>query len=363
MKLIKFIFLSLICFVPFSLQAMDHSKPLMLKDKFYKEHWEQHFLFEDGTFVTAKFLVANFPWPVGKDHGIMIATIVEPDGKRTIIKNGRNLGEWGFSAEKFDLFIHTHRLKSDNEIHDLYVGSKEGNEVSNRVVSKEIPLDHRKYKNKAGYIEASIYLPYMEGEGAWQLFQKKDKTFKRGAGKIQGFASHVVINGRINEVLKSWLRISGLTEADEADKPIPFISAMTYPNGEQDIIVSLKKANGEIVQFSEVMLDYKNIVKEGKKSSYPTLIKATAKNGEESLHGTITFTREIDHFNINDHMNFFERTFAKSRGSVSNYRYVADYDLTYQTAEGSQRLTGQALSEYADILPPKKKKSKRKKRR
>lgn len=363
MKLIKFIFLWLICLVPFSLQAMDHSKPLMLKDKFYKEYWEQHFLFEDGTFFTAQFLVANFPWPVGKDHGIMIATVVEPDGKRTIIKNGRNLGQWGFDTEKFDLFIHTHRIKATGDEHELYVGRKEGHEIFNSVTSPFAPLEHAKYENKKGYVEGAIYLPFMTGEGAWQLYQEDDKTFKKGHGKVQGFGSHVVINGRINEMLKSWLRISGLVVAGEADKPIPFISAMTYPDGKQDIIVSLKKANGELVQFSEATLDYKNIVKEGKKSSYPTLIKAIAENGEESLRGTITFTRKIDHFNINEHMNFFERSFAKSRGSVSNYRYIVDYDLTYQTAEGSQHLTGQALSEYADILPPKKKKSRRKRKR
>ncbi len=96
LKLVKRVVVFLSCLLSFSAQAMDHTKPQLLDDKYYKEYWEQHFLFDDGTFVTSQFLVANFPWPVGKDHGIMVATVVSPDGKRTIIKNGRDLGKWGF---------------------------------------------------------------------------------------------------------------------------------------------------------------------------------------------------------------------------------------------------------------------------
>lgn len=362
MKLVKLFLISLFCLIPYSLQAMDHTKPLMLQDKFYKEYWEEHFLFDDGTFVTAQFLVANFPWPVGKEHGIMLATVVTPDGKRTIIKNGRNFGEWGFDAHKFDIFIHNHWLKSKDGVYEFYMAAGDKSKVTNRVTSAIAPLDHARFENKAGQLESSFYLPYFEGEGTWQIFQDIDKPLKAGAGKVQGFATHVVINGRLEGLLKGWLRMSGLRGND--DQPVPFLSAMTRADGTEDIILTLKSGKADLTKFTEVKLDYKDIINGDDRSSSPTRIDVKARNGKETVTGTIHFKRKIDHFNISDHLNFFEGSFAASRASVTNYRYIADYDLIYTTEGGeSQHLTGQALSEYADILPPKREKKKKRRRR
>ncbi len=341
--------------------AMDHTKPQLLEDKFYKEYWEQHFLFEDGTFVTAQFLVANFPWPVGKDHGIMIATVVSPEGERTIIKNGRNPGEWGFDPDKFSIFIHTHRLKSENGVFDLHLGSDDGNAVNATFTSKIPSFDHEKFTRKKGSMKSSVYLPFFEGSGQWQIYQGKDKPLKKASGKIQGFATHTITTGRLETVLKNWLRVNGLGRED--GQAVPFLSARELPDGTRDIILALKKPDGTITEFSNVTIDYRDIKKEGKYSSYPTIIKVKGEKGAESLSGTIRLSRKIDHFNIYDHLNFFERSFAMSRASVTNYRYIADYDLDHVTASGIQKLTGKALSEYQDILQPRKKKKKRKRRR
>ncbi|MBL4894962.1 MAG: hypothetical protein JKY59_08890 [Emcibacter sp.] len=362
MKLIKFIIVSLICLLPFSLLAMDHSKPQMLKDKFYKEYWEQHFLFEDGTFITSQFLVANFPWPVGRDHGIMISTVVSPDGKRTIIKNGRNFGKWGFDTEKFDLFIHTHRLKSTGNKHDIHVGTVGRNVIDITGSAAIPPLDHQRHQRKKDYMETSFYLPYFKGDRNWRVQYDEKQPFEVGKGKVQGFGTHVIFNGRVEGLLQNWLRISGLSSVDDAsdkNRLVPFLSAQTRSDGRQDSLLTLKNAANDVISFSDITLTYKNIIQATKKSSYPTVIEITAKNDTGSLTGTIRFTRKIDHFNIMDHLNFFERTFAKSRASIANYRYIADYDFSYVTAEGTQKITGKALSEYKDILSPKKKKKKR----
>lgn len=362
MKLVKLIIVSLICLLPFSIHAMDHSKPQMLKDKYYKEYWEQHFLFEDGTFVSSQFTAANFPWPVGKEHGIMVATVVTPDGKRSIIKNGRNLGKWGFDPKKFNIFIHTHRLKSEGDKYDFYVGTAGRNEVKATGKMNIPSIDHVRIKNKKGYMESSIYLPYFEGEGSWKIRPDKKQPFKTGAGKIQGFGSHVIFTGRVEGLLRNWLRVSGLQREDN-NQPVPFLSAIGNADGIQNVTLTLKNAEGELTSFSDIEIEYKDFKQWEKKSSYPTVIEVTAKNGKESLTGTIRFTRKIDHFNINNHLNFFERAFVRSRASVSNYRYIADYDLSYVTEEGTQKLTGKALSEYQDIVPPKKKKKQKKRRR
>ena len=362
MKIIKIFMASLMLFLPVSLQAMDHSKPLMLQDDFYKEYWEQHFLFEDGSFVTNQFLVANFPWPVGKDHGIMITTVVSPDGKRTIIKNGRGPDEWGFDKEKFDLFIHVHRLKSQGNKHEIHIGTKDGNRVNVTVTSPGVPLDHQRYDKKKRYMESSFYMPFVTGQGQWSVLDEETQAFVSGGGKVQGFGTHVIFNGRVEKLLKNWLRVSGLW-AEGKDQPVPFLSSIKRADGSEDTLLTLRNADNDIAKFSNITLKYKDIKKGNNHSTYPTVIEVTARNDKASLIGTIRFTRKIDHFNINEHMNFFERNFAESRASVANYRYIADYDLSYVTEKGSTKLTGKALSEYKDILPPKKKKNKRRKRR
>ena len=98
----------------------------MLEDGNYTEYWEQYFYLSDGSLVTSQFLVANFPWPVGKDHGIMLGTLVTPEGKLYTIKNGRDLGKWGFNNDTFDMFIHTHRLKSTTNGYNLHLENTMG---------------------------------------------------------------------------------------------------------------------------------------------------------------------------------------------------------------------------------------------
>lgn len=348
--------------------AMDPVKPSLLEDEYYKEYWEQHFLFDDGTFVTSQFLMANFPWPVGKDHGIMIATIVGPDGTRSIIKNGRDLGEWGFDEDKLNIFIHTHRIKNEGGKHHILVGKKEYNQVEAFVTSSVPPLDHNPYKGKKGIMESSFYLPYFKGQGKWRYRPGEDQPYIEGTGNVQGFGTHVLFTDRVEKLLANWLRVSGLTSDEH--QIVPFLSAMDRADGSQDIILTLKGAkgsrdndkSGDLIHFNDIRLDYRKIRKGEDGSSFPTVINLSGQSAAGSLRGTIQLTRKIDHFNINDHLNFFEKSFASTSAVVINYRYIAEYDLTYTTGTDIQHFTGQALSEYKDILPPKKKKKKRKKR-
>lgn len=361
MKSVRLLLMAMAFYLPFNLHAMDHTKPEMLPDEHYKEYWEQHVLFEDGTFVTSQFLVANFPWPVGDDHAIMVSTVVTPDGRRTIIKNGRNPGEWGFDKEKFNLFIHTHRIKEENGLHEVHLGADDKNEVNMRGRTEISPLKHKRFEEDDAFMEAAIYQPYLEGEGNWAILQEDGVSFVKGAGKLQGFATHVKLNAPLEDLIDSWLRVSGLE--GETAQPVPLLSAVERPDGGKDIVLTLKGVDGSITEFKDVRLKYKKMIKAEKKSSYPSVIEVTAHGGGRKMTGTIRLTRKIDHFNITDHLNFFERGFAQSRASVSNYRYIADYDLTLASATDKQVIRGKALSEYADVIAPKEKKIRRSPRR
>lgn len=361
-KPVTTVFVFLIFMLPFSLQALDYTRPQMLKDKYYKEYWEQSFLFEDGTLVSSQFLAANFPWPVGKEHGIMVASVITPDGKKTIIKNGRNLGGWGFDPEKFNIFIHTHRLKSDGDTYDFHIGTVGRNVVNATGKMNLAALDHGRIENKKGFMESSIYLPYFQGKGNWKMQLEKKKPLETGSGKVQGFGIHALYTQPVQKLLRSWLRVNGLQREDN-DQPLPFLSAIEKTDGSYDIVFTLKNAAGEITRFSNVNLEYKEIKAGKKKSTFPAVIEVKAENEGESLSGVIRLTRKIDHFNFNDHLNFIERSFTRSRASIINYRYIADYELSYVTASGTQNLSGKAFSEYQDVQPPKKKKKSRRKKR
>lgn len=362
LKWVVGLILSLVCLLPFSLQAMDNTKPLMLKDKYYKEYWEQFFLFEDGTFVSSQFTVANLPWPVGKEHGILVATVVSPEGERTVIKNGRNPDKWGFDPEKFDLTLHTHRLKREGDAYDFHIGTK-GKNVYDIIGKTEVPaLENGRIVDKKGYLESSVYLPYFEGTGSWKVRPDKNQPFASGEGKVQGFGIHVLFTGRVETLLKSWLRVNGL-RSEANSQPLPFLSAIENLDGSHTTTLTLKKTTGEVIHFTDITVEYKDFKEGKKKSTYPTVIELKAVHGGETLSGTIRLTRKIDHFNITEHLNFLERSFTRTRASVTNYRYIAEYDLSYVTAEGPQKITGKALSEYQDIQAPKTKKTGRKKRR
>ena len=102
---------------------------------------------------------------------------------------------------------------------------------------------------------------------------------------------------------------------------------------------------------------------EDNKATRPTSIEIFAKSEKGTLKGTVTFTKKLNHFNLTEHLNFFEKTFAKSSPIVANFRYLGDYNLTYSTSMGEKTLTGKALSEYTDILPAKKVTKKRRRNR
>ncbi|MBL4603966.1 MAG: hypothetical protein JKY84_14570 [Emcibacteraceae bacterium] len=342
---------------PSSAQMSD--VPIMSDEKNYTEYWEQYFYLSDGSLVTSQFLVANFPWPVGKKHGIMLGTLVTPDGKLYTIKNGRKLGEWGFSEKSLDMFIHTHTLKRNSDGFNHHLENTMGI-VDLSLTSHQAPINHKRYSSEDGYIETSIYAPSMTGFGNWQLgpeagFDPNGPV--HNADNVTGFGVHVTMTDKVDKLITNWTRILGLGN----DGPKPFLSAITRPDGKQDIILKLFDGNLEIDSFSDIDIKYQDMTKE-KNATYPKSIKISAKGENGTLKGTIKFTKKLAHFNLTEHLNFFERTFAKSSPVVTNFRYVADYDLVYKTSSSEKNLKGKALSEYTDVTPAKRAKAKKRRR-
>ena len=363
MRFISFFisFVAAIYFSSFSASAnsLNHLKPLMLEDKNYTEYWEQYFYLSDGSLVTSQFLVANFPWPVGKDHGIMLGTLVTPEGELHVIKNGRDLGEWGYDKNALDLFIHTHRLKASENEYSVHLENTMA-VVDLQLTSNQPSIDHNKFSSDNGSIETSYYSPSLTGNGNWQLGSEAGYD---PAGPVHnvdhatGFGVHVVMTEKVDQLIRNWARVVGVGK--ESIKP--FLSSITRPDSNEDIIFKLFDGNKTLDEFSDVSLEYKNITKE-KDASYPNTIDISAKGKKGTLEGTFKYSKKLSHFNLTDHLNFFEKSFATSNPVVSNFRYLVDYNLVYKTSEGEKVLTGKALSEFTDILPAKKAPAKKRRR-
>lgn len=361
LKLFFVSFLATFWFTVSSVYAhdLDHRKPMMLEDKNYTEYWEQFFYLSDGSLVTSQFLVANFPWPVGKEHGIMLGTIVTPEGELYVIKNGRDLGKWGYNENALDFFIHTHRLKALKDGYSVHLENTMGI-VDLQLTSNQPAANHKSFSSDDGFIETSFYAPSLTGSGNWQLGPEAGFD---PAGPVHnvdhatGFGVHVVMTDKVDQLIKYWSRIVGV--GTEGVKP--FLSSITRPDSKEDIILKLFDGNEELDDFSDVDITYDNITDE-KGASYPKTINISATSDKGTLNGSFKYTKKFAHFNLTEHLNFFEKSFAKSNPSVTNFRYLVDYNLVYKTAEGEKTLNGKALSEYTDIMPAKKAPAKKRRR-
>ena len=86
--------------------------PSLSDERDYSEYWEQQFLFDNNTLATSQFLIANLPF--SKHHGMMVATLKEPDKDVVVIKNGRKRSGWAFEATEPKMTIFQHQLSGSS---------------------------------------------------------------------------------------------------------------------------------------------------------------------------------------------------------------------------------------------------------
>jgi hypothetical protein len=298
--------------------------------------------------------------PVGKDHGIMLGTLVTPEGKQYVIKNGRKLGKWGYKENYLDLFIHTHRLTGHGDKYTVHLENTMAT-ANLELKSSIAPFDHNSYSSADGFIETSFYAPSLEGVGNWQLgpeagFDPPGPV--HNITKAEGFGVHVLMTDKVDKLISNWTRVIGVGTSDAK----PFLSAITRPDGSEDIILKLIDGNAVLDQFSNIDIKYKDMKKD-KDTSYPMEIELSATSDKGTISGSIKNKKKLSHFNLKDEQNFLERSFAKSNPSVINFRYSADYELVYKTEAGEKVLSGKALGEYTDVVAAKKAPAKRRRNR
>lgn len=332
---------------------LEAHKPLLLGSKNYTEYWDQYFIFEDGTLLTTQFLVGTFPFM--KHKGILLSTLVKPDGTRYVIKNGRKRKDWSFDEDKLDLRIYQHRLAREGDKYILNLHNSVG-EVRLDFTSPpgfDLPALSPK---KGRHMLVNVYAPQITASGQWRPGPADNAPWQPLVGG-QGFGMHVLLDSAIDNFMEGWIRVFGMGR----EKII--LSTIIRPDGKYDTVLKLYQGDQLIHDFKNVDLEISEMAKDKKMGDYPRRLTLHAKDAGATLEGSISFTKKLDHFRLSDHLSTIERMLSKIFPSLIRYRYLADYNIVYKDAAGEKQITGKALGEYADIVPaltPKKKKRRKK---
>ena len=334
------------CFAP------SNMIPALLDTKNYSEFWQQVFLFEDGTFITSEFLVANFGFST--HHGILLSTLVRPNGDRYIIKNGRTRSGWNFKADPFSINIYQHSLIKDQGGYDLTLDNTMA-QVNLNLTSQAEPWSAERLmgKKKKIWQDVDFFAPALLAEGYWtpgpetELKEDYETRFELKGGV--GFAMHGVQSENLHELMSSWLKLFGFGKTGKAK---PFLSSVMNINDGQENSFMMSWDGLENEAFKNITI--KTIKTQTiDETEVPKIIEIEANAGDKTLKGTIQLNKILETFVLNNHLNALEKVSASSQPKLKRFRFQADYSFLIEKMGEKSNIEGQALGEYIDVVPPK----------
>ena len=328
------------------LQADDFT-PTLSKGSGYNEYWEQQFLFDGDILLTSQFLITNIP--LSRNHGIMLASIKEPNAPSLLIKNGRSRSGWSHNAEIPLLAIFQHELKGPFPNYQLTLD----NTAAQAIVDFKTlanPIELMASDNPDNLPAITLYIPAAVATGKW----RKGPANRAGDSygdwhqltNGSGYALHARQTAESSTSLSRWIRLNGLVQ--RANERVPILHQFHKRDGSKHTILLILK-NGEIeARFEGVEL---------KDSSSSDTLVIRAMDSEWQIKGTIIKRKLLEEFNIEDHLNGVEKLVAGPTVKVERQRFVTSYNISIASEQGVELLSGDALME--DIILPQPKQSKR----
>jgi hypothetical protein len=334
-------------------EGISSYRPQLLPQKGYTETWDQHVYFDDGTFVTARFLILNLS--KGKPRAFVISTLVTPDGHIYTVKNGRDKGGWSFDPNHFDLHIANHRLNGDAQNYKLYLHNNTA-EVLLTLASPIAPWQVGRLccgTSAKAYQDMIAYIPVAEAEGWWRPGEdgggKGDEEPWRQLKGGKGFATHYVNSQSVENVARNWLHFFAF---DNGQGPVPGIVSISLPEGGQMTRLALLDHHSPGFETNAASIETVREAKGRGNDVIPAVIGVSANENGTNISGTITFDKELEHISLRDKLSWVERLFAASLPSTVQYYYLVHYELKVQTGGNSRNLTGKGLVEYTTISKP-----------
>ncbi len=328
------VFLSLAVFVSNPVVGGQIPAPALLKNSKYSESWDQQFLFENNTVISSQFLIVNMPF--SKFHGMMVATVKEPQKSTVVIKNGRRRSGWNFSGEDQKLTIFQHELSASTPgfLMQLHNTAAEV-DLLFTTPAQAIPLVDA--GGKLGLPQITLYAPPARAYARWRAGPEIGGLGPEGEwstiGHGFGYGLHTVHTKPMNATIKRWRRFTGDRTSDGY---WPLFHVIETPGGDRKIIMILTTPLGVSTRFD--VTDF--TASEGDKN---WRIKAHA--GENQLTGTITLSHQLERFRLKDQLNGLEKLAAGSLADISRTHYEATYRFSLTKKGVTKLFEGRAMAE------------------
>ncbi len=337
-------------------EVKDH-RPVLLGAESYTEGWDQYFYFEDGTFLAVQFFISNYG---PTDHRAMVIGSLSSSqsNEPMVIKNGRGRKDWSFEDSKLDLKVANHRFSGTHPHYRLYLRNSRG-EVDLNVEASVDPwrLGHIPDAASEIFQYVSYIMPMARAQGRFR--RGSESTGSAGPWKTlrdgRGFAIRYLNNSALSKVARSWVRVATI---DTQDPSSPVFYLVQRPGQKQSSFLAIT-VGGEIRQQwtgfpVTLVIPEQDAPNEAEHDAEdyrlpPDAIQFQITGADGTVTGNITMTRLLQRFDFVRELKRIERFFVRFLNTPVHYRYLAQYDLSYQGKEGGQRLTGTALAEIMTL--------------
>ncbi len=324
-------------------------QPFFLGEELYTEGWDQYFYFADGTLVTVQVLITNLG--IGDHRAVVLGSLIQPNGERRVIKNGRPRKDWTFAEDGFDFKIARHRITGTPPDYRISLDNKNGRlELEYRSLVPPWRLGRTFEKSSDDYQAIVVYAPQLSAEGRFQLGPAqggKDEGEPWQALKGgRGFALRYLNTAGVSRLFSEWIKVFPV---DPNNGPIPVMYLGTTSEGSAVARLALydegvlrHDVDGFSFTTTRRRLDDS---KDDRALPYEINVDL-AKSGLRIV-GTIKLVRLLHRFDLVDDLKPIERVFVRFVNTPIQYRFLAEYDLRYRGDRDAEerRLSGQAVAE------------------
>lgn len=325
-------------------------EPELLSGKRYSEGWDQHFAFDDGSLLSTHFIITNLG--IGDHRGLVIGTLIRPDGNTLTIKNGRARKDWSFSSDRLDLRLASHQLSVADGRYRLFLKNASGEiEVAFDALAPPWRMgrtweDH----DEEAYQRLTAYAPAATATGRFRLGPRSGADPENepwtSLGEGRGFGLRYVNSVALAGIAKDWVRVFPLRGKPG---PAPALSALWDADRGHRAQFALIDGHGGLLQEADdVSVEYaslENISHQGQIYAVPDKLRVTGRGPGFSFSGTIASERFLQTFDLVEELKPVERFFVRFTKTPVHFRFLADYEIDLTAGQDTSRLIGTALME------------------
>ena len=346
-RAVLFVFVTTLAITAYGDKFTDGSmefRPSLLGDEWYSEGWDQIFYFADGSLLVAQITILNIGF--GSHHAGVFTMLVTPDGAKSIIKQSRSNKEWESADDTLDLQIANHRLHGTRPDYRVLIRQSYGEaEVSFNATAEPWRLGKTLEIGDA-YQYVSFYAPMLEARGRYRIRAKNETDLPdwQSLEGGRGFAVRYVNSIGLHKLIRSSSRIVDIDVSEIS--PILYISA--DKKGWQQANLALYKDGRLLHEAREIELQWENRVEDSDNDirDIPDNYRIDISEQDFSLKGSIKIEEFLARVDPVDSLKPFVRAIVKFLNTPIQYRFLANYDLEYQSSGQQKRLQGRALIDH-----------------